>query len=251
MPLASVPRLCAYALILALVAALCAGEAAGNQRKTPGADSTLGGIAVSIKLKGPTMLSVSSHATAAFFVKAGESTDVFHSTEFLPSNYAEDDQVYLLNVEPGKYVLIGAFTPKQEGAPNAPELPSANTYFDQATIKATEVTVEAGRFAFMGDIVAKTSTGMGHADDAQNFYGDLIGRGMKMEPGFSVAVATGHKPVYGVSISPGHVTRAGTLKSLDRDAETERKFWTKAINKVLDDEPDWQQLARTRLDALH
>lgn len=241
------PVLC---LILASVAVLCADEAAAKERKTPPVDSTLGGIGVSIKVKGPTMISVSSHATGAYFVKAGESTDVFHSPDYLPSNYADANQVYLLNVEPGKYVLIAAFTPQEQGAPGQ-TLPSANTYFDQAMIKATEVTVVAGGIAFMGEIVAKTSTGMGKADGAQNFYGDLIGRGTKMDVGASVAVATGHKPVYGMSISPGHVTRAGALSSLERSADSERKFWTKAIKQVFDNEPDWQQLAQTRRDALH
>jgi hypothetical protein len=237
-------------VILASVAALCAGETAAKERKTQAVDPKLGGIAVSIKVKGPTVFSTSPHATAAFFVKEGESTDVFRSAAYQQSDFAKGDQIYLLNVEPGKYVLIGAFTPRVAGAPNAPQLPSANTYFDEGMIRTTEVTVEAGSIAFMGEITVKTSVGMKGADEAQNFYGDLIGRGMSADVGVGVTVASHARPSYSLGISPGHVTRAGALKSMERDAETERKFWKRAIN-VLDGEPDWQQLAQARLDALH
>ena len=238
-------------LILASVAALCTGEAAAKERKTQPVDPKLGGIALSIKVKGPTILSTTPHATAAFFVKEGESTDVFHSAKYLQSDLAEDGQIYLLNVEPGRYFLIGAFTPREAGAPNAPALPSANTYFDTTMIRATEVTVETGSIAFMGEITVKTSVGMKGADAAQNFYGDLIGRGMSADVGVGVTLASHARPTYSLAITVGHVTRAGALKSLQRDAATERKFWKRAIERALEDEPDWQQLAQARLGALH
>ena len=41
----------------------------------------------------------------------------------------------------------------------------------------------------------------------------------------------------------------GTLQSLDKNPDTERKFWNLAAEKVFRNAPDWQELVRRRLES--
>jgi hypothetical protein len=46
------------------------------------------------------------------------------------------------------------------------------------------------------------------------------------------------------------MTRAGRVDRLARGGEAERAFWKMATKKVFAHEPDWQKLAKERLDAV-
>ena len=235
--------------ILGVLAMLCASSTIAKDRKTPALDPQRGAIGVTIKTKGPTALAASFDAGVAFFVKVDEGVDILHAVDVLPSNFSDRKQVYLLNAEPGKYVMVGAYTPGFTSATKGlNDMPSTNVYFDKEMIPATEVSVEAGKVAFAGEIVVKVSVGMKDADEAQTHYGDLIGRGTGLKVGVGVSLPSGQTTT---SVGIGHLTRAGKLQSLDKDPKAEREFWTRAIEKVFEHEPDWQELARHRLEAMN
>lgn len=140
--------------ILGLLAILCGVSTAAKDRKIPIPDPTRGGIGVTIRVKGPTPLSVSFNASEAFFVRVEEDADILRAARVLTGRFSERNQVYLLNVEPGKYVVVGAsYVPGKVGTSTFRQ--RNNVYFNKEMIPATAVTVEAGRIAFMGQIAAK------------------------------------------------------------------------------------------------
>ena len=201
----------ALASILVLIALLFGISIAAKDRKTPVVDPTRGAIGVSIKIKPPAPLSVATSADHAFFVKIEEGVDVLQAKEILLGRFNEANQIYLLNVEPGTYVAIGTTT-------LAKKLVINNVYFDKEMIQATAVTVEAGKIAFMGEIVAKEGFLLKNADEAQTYYLKHLGRGM-----------------------------IAKLQSLDRDSKTTTEFWRRAVKDAFKDEPDWQELARRQV----
>lgn len=231
-----------YWPIFGLVAVLCISLAMAKNPEIFEPDPQLGGIGVKVKVKGPLAISAPSHAVSVFFVKVDEDVNIETATEIYRTDFNRKKQVYLLNVEPGRYVAVGAYAES-----NAANVPSENVYFDKETIAATEVQVEAGKITFMGDIVVKVKTGMKKADNAQNHYADMIGRGIGISYGVNINLNTGQtSSIFGV----GHVTRAGSLLSLSNDRETEIAFWELAAEKTFKKEPAWQALARQQLDAI-
>ena len=198
------------ASIPVLIALLFGISIAAKDRKTPVVDPTRGAIGVSIKIKGPTPLSVATNADHAFFVKIEEGVDVLQAKEILLGRFNEANQIYMLNVEPGTYVAIGTTTLNKKLV--------TNVYFDKEMIQATAVTVEAGKIAFMGEIVAKEGFLIKNADEAQTYYLKHLGRGM-----------------------------IAKLQSLERDSKTTTEFWQRAVKDAFKDEPDWQELARRQV----
>lgn len=75
----------------------------------------------------------------------------------------------LLNAEPGRYVAVAA-----RSALTQPGYPGYQQLFSATMIEATEVRVEAGELAFMGELKAKASLKMSAADNAQRHYQRLL-----------------------------------------------------------------------------
>src|SRR5881409_960458 len=154
--------------IVALLGMLCVASASAKDRKTPAVDPERGAIGVTIQSRGPTAIASRPHASMAYFVKVDEGVDILNAAEIMPSNFSDDNQVYLLNAAPGKYVLVGAYTASYDAPTKGfNDIPSTSIYFDREMIPATEVVVEAGTIAFAGEIVVKVSASMKNADAAQ------------------------------------------------------------------------------------
>jgi len=219
--------------ILASLGVLCVASTAAKDRKTPEVAPHLGAIGVTIQSRGPVALSARPYADTAFFVKTDLGEDPFHASDVLP----------------GKYVIIGAYTPGFVATGKGMnDMPSTTIYFDKSMIQATETTVEEGKLSFAGTIIVKVSASMKDADEAQTHYGDLLGTGIGWNVGVHASAPSGD---VSTTVGIGHLTRAGTLQSLDKDPDAERKFWTLAAEKVFKDAPDWQDLARLRHESAH
>src|SRR5206468_2006555 len=120
--------------ILASLGVLCVASTAAKDRKIPEVAPHLGTIAVTIQSRGPVALSARPYADRAFFVKTDLGEDPFHASDVLPSNFSDKNQVYLLNATPGKYVIIGAYTPGFVAAGKGmKDMPSTTIYFDKST----------------------------------------------------------------------------------------------------------------------
>lgn len=78
------------------------------------------------------------------------------------------------------------------------------TLFSSEIVEGTRVTVETGRFAFMGRLVVETSVGFDEADPIQFYYLDLLAPGAA-------------KSIVGQTLSVGNYQYPGTLGRLDRD----------------------------------
>jgi hypothetical protein len=232
--------------VLGLLGMLSVTSASAKDRDIPDPDPQLGAIGVTIQSRGPLAISSRPHASVVFFVNVDEGVDMQHAEEVLASSFSAKNQVYLLNAKPGRYVMVGAYTPEfTSNAKNVNDMPSTNIYFDHDMVPATEVTVQAGQITFAGEIIVKVSVGMKHADETQTYYGQLLGNGV----GMNVDVSIG-RGVATTGFEVGHLTRAGTLQSLDKDPQTEREFWERAVKSVFKDEPSWLDLVRRQLETM-
>lgn len=72
----------------------------------------------------------------------------------IESSYAKSGNIYLANVEPGTYVLIGAFWEKSNGTTSV----RYSSIYDEAIAKATQVEAKPGQFAYMGKLLVKDDT---------------------------------------------------------------------------------------------
>ncbi len=92
--------------------------------------------------------------------KGTESTQVFESS------YARGQTVYLLNAAPGRYAAV-AVGELVDGKTDF-------TYLPKECIRATEVTVEAGKSAFAGMLAAKRRVGLADRDESMAHYSGLV-----------------------------------------------------------------------------
>ena len=210
--------------VVGLIGLLCSVAAAAKAPKVPAPDPECGAIGMTIKVKAQLAIGGALYATRVYLARVDEGGDPLRAGGVYESTFDSKAQVYLLNAKPGRYVLVGAQTPELRPSGGAPGAPPVTVVFDREMIPKTEVTVEAGKILFMGEIIVKTGASMNDADKAQRHYGALIGT----------------KLLFGI--------HPGTSPGLDREPATERAFWEKAIKKVFDDGDGWSRLVQRRLD---
>lgn len=122
-----------------------------------------------------------------FFVRIDNEDDITQNL-VIPSNFAKDGRIYLLNARPGKYAAVAAFR-SQAGLPFAPAPQPGisvsvtvgktgyTTYFSKELIEATKINVVPGEVVFMGSYVVKQSVGLENAEPIQNHYANLLAPG--------------------------------------------------------------------------
>ena len=168
-------------------------------------------------------------AEEVFFVRIEEGQEGFAATELIPSSHSSNQQVYLLNVEPGRYVAVAAVFSLSEGA---------TAYFSTALIDATEVDVTPSEMAFMGEFhVRNSSVKERKADPAQAHYFRLLNLG------------GADTPIW-VRKLGGYRIRATSPESVASDPATERAFWATARDAVFSHDPRWQVRAARQLAGI-
>ncbi len=133
-------------------------------------------LAVSINMKaqiGPQILS----PTKVFFILLNEKDDLTKGTNYIASNYAEDDIAYLIDAKPGRYVVAAAEYDKASVKTGGKY--SEFEFFNKEAISATEIKVKPGEFSFMGIIslqnkVESLKSIQANGDDAQKHYSKLL-----------------------------------------------------------------------------
>jgi hypothetical protein len=83
-----------------------------------------------------------------YFLKADRQGDV-RQGQLIPSNFARDGRIYLLNAMPGTYAAIAAIGANQAGV--------SRTDFSTDLVEAARVDVRPGEFAFMGSFIVDQS----------------------------------------------------------------------------------------------
>src|SRR5262245_15982179 len=117
--------------ILVTIALVAFVPAQARERKLPPSDPELGSLAVKIKTIGPTKLSASSPASAVVFVRSDADTGLLQKTDVMASDFNDNNQVYLFNVPPGKYVAVGAYSDAVGRS-----VPAQSAYVDSTSIAA-------------------------------------------------------------------------------------------------------------------
>jgi hypothetical protein len=129
-------------------------------------------------------------AVAVYFVRT-DTSNPFSQETLIPSNYASDGYVYLVNAPPGRYAAVAAFhnqpmpgttsTTNLGGGFSASATLSGSlgsaTYFSEDLIGKTEVAVEPSSATLMGELVVSQSWTW-RPDDAQTHYHRLVGAGI-------------------------------------------------------------------------
>jgi len=215
-----------------LVLTLLMVPAASTEAKSRGLeapDSARGVIGVSIRIVPPAKIG-SSAAEVVYFVRVGKEEDLLGAEFVLKSNHHKGDRAYLLNAKPGRYVAVACYY-QPGGALGAGDY---NTYFSANLIKLSETEVRAGEVVFMGEMRVQSSTKMNEADSAQQHYWQLVSPENARKGGFARTMT-------------GDYDYTGTADSIQRDAETERRFWTDAVGKDFKKEDAWLELVEKKL----
>ncbi|MFQ5528637.1 MAG: hypothetical protein ACE5GX_20575, partial [Thermoanaerobaculia bacterium] len=258
------PRLRCFVIALLLASVAMSGSPLAGQlvkvgRKEkpslPEPDPMSGSIGVTVRTRPPAKIGPGLPAVEIFFVKLEDGEEAFGATDLIPSNYSNKKQVYLLNADPGRYVAVAAGLGSTKGpAVGVPlgggkvggvdvsfGMSSGTTidysaFFSIAMISETETRVVPQEMAFMGEYLVSTSTKMKKADAAQAHYFRLL-----------LPAEAGKKKF--ARMFSAHVYTA-EIRSVAKDTETERGFWTTARDKVFKNNPRWQARARRQLAAL-
>ncbi len=181
----------ALGAIPALVGLLACASLPPPAAESPGS----AGIAISITNFAPIEIFWRTPDRVFFMRLDEEDESGFTGGELLPSNYAKDGYVYLLNAEPGRYVAV-ASTRAQSAPPGGsamhPVASSGHTtvsagvsigptdytvYFPEDLIRLSDVSVESGMIAYMGTFRINTSVGLGDADETQRYFYRMLAPG--------------------------------------------------------------------------
>lgn len=170
-----------YVILSVLLIAGCAAMPVPKM-----ADSQTSIIGIQIETQAPVGI-FSNKPDVAYFVKIDNEGDISQN-QVIPSNFAKDGRIYLLNARPGRYAVVAVFR-SQSGVPFAPApQPGVSvsvtvgktgytTYFSKELIEATKVNVVPGEVIFMGSYVVKQSVGLEDAEPIQNHYANLLAPG--------------------------------------------------------------------------
>ena len=193
-------------------------------------------IGISLEVRAP-IKAFSNNPDAVYFVKIDEEADLFTKGNFILSNYYRDGQAYLLNAKPGRYVAVACY---RKVSPLGQKSSNYTTFFSKELIKLTDVTVNPGEVAFMGEYVIDSSAGLNEADSAQLQYAQIIAPGKSTSISGSIfsAMFGGEQDAF----------YKGSLHVVASDKQVEIKFLTNAIEHFKDSA--WISFFQKRLDNL-
>ena len=199
----------------------------GKGPPLPAPDPERGAIALSVKVS-------RGSAEQVYFVRLEDEAVLAEAEQVIPSNHSRQEQVFLLNAKPGRYVVVAA------QRYDATRGYTFKGFLSLADIARTEVSVEPGEMTFMGELRTKGADkiGMKHADAAQSHYLRLIDPNAARQGGFMSAW------------SRRNAIHMVDLEELERDTDCEQRFWARAIDKAFKREAQWRELVATRLATL-
>jgi hypothetical protein len=220
----------AYAILFVLLVTGCASMPVPRME-----DPQASAIGIQVETQAPVGI-FSNKPDRIFFVRIDGEGNI-EQNQVVPSNFAKDGRIYLLNAKPGEYAAVAAFR-SQAGSPFAPApQPGVSvsvsvgktgytTYFSKELIEATKVDAGRGEVAFMGSYVVKQSVGLKDAEAIQNHYAELLAPGSS-KSGF------GH-------LLSGDYHYRGAVNEVKRDNDAKTEFLRKAKGDLA--EGGWGQI---------
>jgi hypothetical protein len=105
-----------------------------------------------------------------YFIKLDENDSYLSNKEIIPANFNVDDKFYLLNAEPGRYIIIAGYKENVKSSSTR----RTTYYFPMKFIKLSDITVSKGNIYYLGDYYLwfspSLSWGIDKPDEAQSFY---------------------------------------------------------------------------------
>ena len=140
-------------VLVLVVTTLLAGCSSGPPMDPLRANSSVIGISVTVRAA---IRFFHRSPDTVYFVKLREGENVSTGSNVIPSNYKAGDYVYLLDAEPGRYVVVATFEAVDR---------FHNGYYQYSTefltdeiVRLTEVTVKPSTVNFMGKFIINASS---------------------------------------------------------------------------------------------
>jgi len=159
-------------------------------------------------------------ADVVYFVRVTEGAEAPEGAPLIPSNFGKARNVYLLNAEPGRYVVVAGEIVRQPMQTRVVVL-LAKEYYSQ-----TEIEVKAGEVVFMGDIAVKSSPRTYEIDETQARNLNTI---MKISTKLNVMDRSLGEKFAGAAV----------FKSIGRGDDVELEFWLEATRNHFRGEDAW------------
>lgn len=128
-------------------------------------------IGLSLEFSAP--MGVIENADKVYFIKLSEDSTIEETKRLFRSNFTMDNQIYLTDVEPGKYTIVALGKEKVLPIYGLTEL---TTFLSEALIKESVVTVDSNDFVYMGNysLSTKMMTSNKKSDNIQMHYFRII-----------------------------------------------------------------------------
>jgi hypothetical protein len=182
-------------------------------------DPARGSIGIEVKTLG-VFSEPRSWAYEVYFLRIDSQGDDEERQSLLISNFQLYGQVYLLNVEPGRYVAVGARIVDVKWPIGSIKVPPPISFPDEL-VAQTEVTVDAGKLTFIGKFVGKPQKVKSLKEPPtprEMHFFELVGE---------------------ETSSPKKIF---LLKRIHASPHDEFMFWTKAKDKTFRNDPEWLAL---------
>ncbi|HPA73527.1 MAG: hypothetical protein KBA61_03540 [Spirochaetes bacterium] len=180
-------------------------------------------IGVSVVTKAPIAIFKDVN-TRVFFIKVEKKDQMFKGTDLRAGNFQKGNYVYLVNAEPGMYVVVASNFEKKGQV--------YHTYFNKEAISATLMEVRPADIAFMGEITTRNEASLSgiflnnigeKADEAQKHYHTLLNTMGIVNLGF----------IY-----------SGKLESRNVDAQVQQRFINDA--REVFKQSEWEDIIKNK-----
>lgn len=156
--------------LISIVVLLISGCAATPLLIPPPNNAESAGIGISLKIRYGGF--AVQRADAVYFIKECSDSNEKCFEHLISSNYAKDGRIYLLNAEPGSYMVVAAATWSGIwGDPNV-----GITYLPNSLIQSSKIQVHQGQIGYIGSYVVDSYHGIcsSTAESVQLKYAELI-----------------------------------------------------------------------------
>ena len=182
-------------------------------------------IGISIEID---KLLFNSHARSIYLVKIDEDGNYISNNDLLSSNYENHDQLYFLDPEPGRYIVIAAFEKESSNDKNS-GTKYTTYYFPLELIKHTNVQVKESNVINLGhyliDPTFTLSYTLKNPDDAQLHYCRRL-QPNKVDPTVGGCL---NDFALGAYLGIAESARVVTLEDRRYSKQSEIEFWENAI----------------------
>lgn len=207
----------------------CAGTLPPQKLK----DSHRGAIGIIVRSASPIGGLFGSTANdRVYFIRLENDEDLYSAGYYIQSNHLDGDQIYLINVKPGRYSAVACYY-KQSGTVYTSAF-EYTTIFSKELIELTQIFVPEDKMTFMGEYIIDQSIDIDETDEAQVHYVQLIASGQATD---WLGGAFARHGIY-----------EGSLSQERRDKEAEYVFLTQALEDFKGTE--WINHIQASLDDL-